>query len=83
MALSSVEITSMVSRRVPDKIIGHARIIQRLGLDQFRLEVISGPVGKNFILHRKEILVADAVGSEGLLVLRRIGPNAYPHLLPD
>ena len=68
---------------MPVVVIGHARIIQRIGIEQYRLQVISGPVGKQYILHRKEILVSDAVGSEGLLVLRRTGSRIHPQLLPD
>lgn len=70
-------------KRMPDRIIGHARIIERVAMDQFRVEIISGPVGKQYLLHSREIKVSDAIGSEGLLVIRKVGSHLTPALLPD
>lgn len=70
-------------KRARDRIIGHARIIARLSYDQFRVEIISGPVGKHYVLHSREIRVSDAIGSEGLLVIRKVGAQLMPQLLPD
>jgi len=70
-------------KRMPDRIIGHARIVERVAMDQFRVEIISGPVGKQYLLRGREIKVSDAIGSEGLLVIRKVGSHLTPALLPD
>lgn len=75
--------TKNMAKRLADRIIGHARIIARISFDQFRVEIISGPVGKQYLLHSREIRVSDAIGSEGLLVIRKVGTHLTPQLLPD
>jgi hypothetical protein len=71
----------MVDRR--SVVIGHGRIIARIGLNQFRIEIFDGPVGKQYLLHSRDIKITEAVGAEGLLVVRRINGRLMPQLLPD